>query len=54
MPLDSYDDDDSECNSRMLGRLSNPPDYYIFHFILVHLFYGRAKSLRGKYYYLAC
>ena len=27
-------------------RLSNPPNYYVFNFILVHLFYGRTKRLR--------
>ena len=34
----------SACQIRQ-DRLSNPPDYFAFHFILVHLFYGGTKRL---------
>ena len=34
----------SACQVRQ-DQLSNPPNYFIFHFILVHLFYGHTKRL---------
>ena len=34
----------SACQVRQ-DRLSNPPNYFLFHLFLVHLFYGRTKRL---------
>ena len=34
----------SACQVRQ-DRLSNHPNYFVFHFILVHLFYGHTKRL---------
>ena len=33
----------SACQVRQ-DRLSNHPNYFVFHFILVHLFYGHTKK----------